>query len=365
MSLTFLHGLGAVAERYGPEESIFLHLIVSLVRNNKANNRNFRDGRWWTYNSLSAWDAEFPWWSTKQIRRIITSCENQGALLIGEYNTDRRDRTAWYSPSDELLALYQEDWTDKCTCPNGQMHVPERADSRAQMGTTIPKESKVNQQNKINMCISELTGIFNNVHVSDDSRAANMEIVSLLEQQGYLCQLGVPVPARMPDKKYTGRIEIVATKDGVTTAIEIDRKSIREKSLYKLQEYACDIRIVLLRGGNAMEPPPGIDLVCPLKLKNIDDLFHQFWSQYPKKVNKVRAFETFRRLNITPELLSVILAALEVQKKSRQWQEAGGQYIPHASTWLNGKRWEDDISSVNDDASNGTTGSWDEDPEVM
>lgn len=149
MSLTFLHGLGSVAERYGPEESIFLHLIVSLVRNNKANNRNFRDGRWWTYNSLPAWDAEFPWWSTKQIRRIIASCENQGALLIGEYNTDRRDRTAWYSPGDELLALYQEDWTGKCTCPNGQMHVPERADSLAQMGTTIPKESKENLQKDI------------------------------------------------------------------------------------------------------------------------------------------------------------------------------------------------------------------------
>lgn len=146
MALTFLHGLGSVAERYGPEEAVFLHLIVSLARNNKANNRNFRDGRWWTYNSLSAWDEEFPWWSAKQIRRIITSCETQGAILVGEYNEDRRDRTAWYSPSDELLAMYQEDWTGKCICPNGQMHVPKRADSFAQTGTTIPKDSKDNQQ---------------------------------------------------------------------------------------------------------------------------------------------------------------------------------------------------------------------------
>ena len=81
--LTFLHGLGDVAMRYGVEESIFLHMLVSLTMNNKDNDRNYRDGRWWTFNSLAAWEAAFPWWSAKQIRRIIASCREKGALLDG------------------------------------------------------------------------------------------------------------------------------------------------------------------------------------------------------------------------------------------------------------------------------------------
>lgn len=38
-----------------------------------------------------------------------------------------------------------------------------------------------------------------------------------------------------------------------------------------------------------------------------------------------------------------MLQALEIQKRSEQWQKAKGQYIPHASTWLNGRRWEDEV----------------------
>ena len=47
--LTFLYGLGDVAQRYGVDEAIFLHVIVNLALNNKDNNRNFHDGRWWTF----------------------------------------------------------------------------------------------------------------------------------------------------------------------------------------------------------------------------------------------------------------------------------------------------------------------------
>jgi len=29
--------------------------------------------------------------------------------------------------------------------------------------------------------------------------------------------------------------------------------------------------------------------------------------------------------------------------KSEQWTKDNGQYIPHAATWLNGRRWEDEL----------------------
>ncbi len=39
--------------------------------------------------------------------------------------------------------------------------------------------------------------------------------------------------------------------------------------------------------------------------------------------------------------LSTILAALERDKRSDQWQRDGGQYIPYPATWLHDRRWED------------------------
>lgn len=136
-ALTQISGYAHVAERYGFEEAVFLDAIVYWYRTNRANNRNFRDGRWWTYNSIKAFEEIFPWWSSKQIRRIANSCREQGALIAGEFNEDRRDRSLWYTPGDELLALYGLAETGKCTCPNGQMQMPKRASEDAQMGKCI------------------------------------------------------------------------------------------------------------------------------------------------------------------------------------------------------------------------------------
>ena len=134
-ALTQINGYAHVAARYGFEEAVFLHSLMFWYRTNRANNRNFRDGRWWTYNTIKAFEDIFPWWSAKQIRRIADSCREQGALVTGNYNQDRRDRTVWYSPGDELLALYGLDAeTGNCNRPNGQMQSPEQAGEDAQTG---------------------------------------------------------------------------------------------------------------------------------------------------------------------------------------------------------------------------------------
>jgi hypothetical protein len=69
--------------------------------------------------------------------------------------------------------------------------------------------------------------------------------------------------------------------------------------------------------------------------------FNEFWNIYPKKKDKERAQKAFMRIKPTQELFAQMKRAIENQKKSAQWKDA--QYIPYASTWLNGKRWEDEI----------------------
>ena len=83
------------------------------------------------------------------------------------------------------------------------------------------------------------------------------------------------------------------------------------------------------------------EAVLKLKLKpkpnGIGD-FERFWNSYPRKTNKQAAIVAFQKIDVS--LIDVMLGRLDEQKKSVQWQEA--RFIPHASTWLNGRRWEDE-----------------------
>jgi hypothetical protein len=85
----------------------------------------------------------------------------------------------------------------------------------------------------------------------------------------------------------------------------------------------------------------------PAKPKKSDEGFDEFWSAYPRKVGKEDALKAFVKISPDAELLAVMLKAIAAQSKSEQWAK-DRQFIPHPATWLNGKRWQDDI----DDAGN-------------
>lgn len=71
--------------------------------------------------------------------------------------------------------------------------------------------------------------------------------------------------------------------------------------------------------------------------------FKEFWRHYPRKVGKGAAEKAWDKIKPGKALLSLILSALDQQKACEQWQRENGRYIPNPATWLNQKRWEDDI----------------------
>jgi hypothetical protein len=71
-------------------------------------------------------------------------------------------------------------------------------------------------------------------------------------------------------------------------------------------------------------------------------MFTIFYNAYPKKKDKTKAFNAFKKLKPTQELLDSILKALEWQKQTTDWQKQGGQFIPYPASYLNGRRWEDE-----------------------
>ncbi|WP_122518643.1 helix-turn-helix domain-containing protein [Pseudomonas viridiflava] len=71
--------------------------------------------------------------------------------------------------------------------------------------------------------------------------------------------------------------------------------------------------------------------------------FDAFWMLYPRKVGKEKALKAWQKLQMTHALYELIVSALANHVLTPGWTKDGGQFIPHAATWLNGKRWEDEV----------------------
>lgn len=281
--LTQIHADGRVAERYGLEEAIFLHALMFWYRTNRGNNQNFHDGRWWTYNSVKAFEEIFPWWTAGQIRRVIARCKEKGAMLTGSFAEDRRDRTAWYTPSNELLMLYGENVN--CICTNQQMQSQEPADSDAE-------NDKCNIRNT-----------WGNHGETDMTPCSPPAGDSVSAESG---------PKDKPQPK--------------------PKRAQRDKS------------------APAHDP----------------EAFETFWAKYPRKDGRKAAIRAWDKLKPDKPLCRTMYAALKRQRGSSQWAEDGGRYIPLFSTWLNGRKWEDqgvDLSLLT--APPDTSGGWADYPEVV
>ena len=73
--------------------------------------------------------------------------------------------------------------------------------------------------------------------------------------------------------------------------------------------------------------------------------FDSFWTAYPKRKDKIGAARAWNKLRPDAELQKKIMMVLEEHKKRPDWLKDGGQYVPHPKTWLNGRRWEDEVST--------------------
>ena len=67
--------------------------------------------------------------------------------------------------------------------------------------------------------------------------------------------------------------------------------------------------------------------------------FAAFWKAYPRGENKQGAIRAWDNLKPSPELLDQMSIGLARALQSDDWKRGYG--IPHASTWLNNRRWED------------------------
>ncbi len=87
----------AVAQKVGVQAAILLNNFWFWVEKNRANNKNYYDGHYWTYNSKNAFAKLFPYMTARQIDYAIKKLVDEKLIITGNYNEEKRDRTLWYS----------------------------------------------------------------------------------------------------------------------------------------------------------------------------------------------------------------------------------------------------------------------------
>ena len=91
------------------------------------------------------------------------------------------------------------------------------------------------------------------------------------------------------------------------------------------------------------ETPPSITMKPPITSNNkpilYTDDFNEWWNLYPRKDgSKKRAFELFEK--ITDKILNFDELYSFTVKYKQSVNNKDQKFIPHATTWLNQRRWE-------------------------
>ena len=131
-----------IAVEYGVEIAIVVNHLAFWIQKNEANGKHMHNGKVWTYNSIKAFSELFPYWTERQIRRILMNMEELKIIETANFNKVSYDRTKWYTFTDQFINAHKPilqngkmhftessnayDQTVKSILPNGQMEVTKR-----------------------------------------------------------------------------------------------------------------------------------------------------------------------------------------------------------------------------------------------
>lgn len=100
-----------LAEKIGLNEAIVIQQLHYWIIQNKRQNKNYFDEKYWTFNTLKKWHVDtFYFWSLDTVKRTFKKLEEDNLIIVGNYNKKGYDRTKWYTINYEKL-------TSKC-CNN-------------------------------------------------------------------------------------------------------------------------------------------------------------------------------------------------------------------------------------------------------
>lgn len=176
-----------LACKYGMLEAVLLNYFDFWIEKNKANEKHFHDGYYWTYNSNKAFTELFPYASQKRIRTALSHLIEEGLIATGNYNEKAFDHTTWYRFTE-----------------NGISELPHRANRIAPQGNAIPVNNNKSTTS-------------NNNNSNNNSNNSNNTLNSLRDMDNYFDIFW----SSYPKKKNKGQARRAFPKAIAKTTIDV------------------------------------------------------------------------------------------------------------------------------------------------
>ncbi len=114
-----LQVLPSLAIAIGLEEAIFVQQIHYWL----LKSPHVKKGRRWIYNTYAQWLLQFPFWSTDQLKRIISSVKKQEVMFVEKLSDKALDHTNWFSINYEKLKQLEVIHTPSVNAPIDQCEI--------------------------------------------------------------------------------------------------------------------------------------------------------------------------------------------------------------------------------------------------
>lgn len=104
-----------LAKCLGLKEAVVFQQIHYWLELNKRTKNNFKENKYWTYNSIKAWhENEFDFLSLRTVERTLQKLEKDGLLESKTFNKMAGDKTKWYTINyDKLLEVCNKSLSEK------------------------------------------------------------------------------------------------------------------------------------------------------------------------------------------------------------------------------------------------------------
>jgi len=266
-----------------------------------------KNGQKWTYQSVRDIQKKvFPFWSIATINRTIKSLIDQGLIIVGNFNVKKYDKTRWftlnYNNITKLKSVIVKEIEQDLS--SNDMEVDTGVDTRLNQNETgvLQNDTGLNQ---------------------NETRSAQKETT-------------IPETTSKTTLKNT-------TKDNnlFKPSFKESNKKHINNNLYSSKD--SKEKSEFISGKEKQQPPPSYkppNNLSPENIKKQRVLFEKFWTQYPRKVNKVGALAEWLKINPDEALFNQIMEGLENYIKY-EWPNAELNFIVYPSTFLAQRRWED------------------------
>ena len=166
------------AMKYGVEKAVVLSNIRFWLNNNKNKDLSTvkHDGYYWMYNTARDMSDVLPYFAQSKVQRLLKQLEDDGVLIVGNYNKVKYDRTKWYTLSEFSYDENCSTQTSELTNGNEQIEQPIQ-DSK----TNTKTNNKINIPfsdfwDKYDYCKGKKSDVESKwIALSDEERTLTME----------------------------------------------------------------------------------------------------------------------------------------------------------------------------------------------